>query len=176
VFIVRGFLDEPGCRVVRRAMDLGSTEAAEVLDGGTAGRIALRDEVRRAASIEVEQGVLDRIERRLDGQRDATGAYFGLTLTGREGTGFLRYRDGDFYRPHRDRGHIDAWPGAALRQVTVVVFLNDSGFTGGILRVGGTAVPPEAGTLVAFPSGTLHEVTTVLGGIRDTVVDWYLGE
>ena len=33
-------------------------------------------------------------------------------------------------------------------------------------------IHPRAGTLVAFLSSTLHEVTPVTAGVRDTVVDW----
>jgi predicted 2-oxoglutarate/Fe(II)-dependent dioxygenase YbiX len=161
-------------------MDLGSSDAAEILGdahgGGRVGGIGREDEVRRAESIEIDPGVLDQVERRLDQQRDLVGAFYGLTLTGREGAGFLRYPDGGFYRPHRDRGRSAAWPGAARRQVTVVVFLNASEFTGGLLRVADVDVPPETGLLVAFPSATRHEVTLVRGGTRDTVVDWFLGQ
>jgi predicted 2-oxoglutarate/Fe(II)-dependent dioxygenase YbiX len=180
LFVIRGFLDEAGCRAVRRAMDGGSSDAAEILDtdsgGGSGGDIVEADEVRRAASIDIAPDVLDRIERRLDGERATIGAFFDLTLTGREGAGFLRYHDGGFYRPHRDRAVIPAWPGAARRQVTVVVFLNAGGFTGGVLRVADIDVAPETGMLVAFPAGTVHEVTVVRGGTRDTVVDWFLGQ
>jgi predicted 2-oxoglutarate/Fe(II)-dependent dioxygenase YbiX len=34
-------------------------------------------------------------------------------------------------------------------------------------------VVPRAGTLVAFPSDTPHEVLPVTGGVRDAIVDWF---
>ena len=170
LYVVRGFLDAGLCHDVRAAMDRGTAEAAEVL----ADAITEQHDVRRAESIDVDPGVFTSIEQRLDEQLPAIEAFFGVPLNGREGAGLLRYRDGGFYRPHRDRGEDVAWPGAALRAITMVVFLNDDGFTGGVLRVGDTEVPPVAGTLVAFTADTLHEVTPVRGAPRDSVVDWCL--
>ncbi len=151
-------------------MDRGTVEAAEVI----ADAITEQHDVRRAESIDVDPGVIAGIEQRLDEQLPAIEAFFGVSLSGREGAGLLRYRDGGFYLPHRDRGYDAAWPGAAWRVITIVVFLNEDGFTGGVLRVGETDVAPVAGTLVAFPADTLHEVTPVRGAPRDSIVDWCL--
>jgi len=151
-------------------MDDGTAEAAEVL----AGSIAEQQDVRRADSIDINPVVLAAIEQRLDEQLPAVEAFFDLLLSGREGAGLLRYYDGGFYRPHRDQADEAAWPGAARRAITMVVFLNDDGFTGGVLRVGDADVPPVAGTLIAFPADMLHEVTPVRGAPRDSIVDWCL--
>jgi predicted 2-oxoglutarate/Fe(II)-dependent dioxygenase YbiX len=107
-----------------------------------------------------------------------------VTLNRREGAGFVRYPEGGFYRPHRDRGNDPGWEGAARRAIALVVFLNTSRavsptgeFDGGVLRLrlpdGDVDVTPEAGTLVAFSADVLHEVTEVRGGTRDTIVDWF---
>jgi SM-20-related protein len=170
ILVVRGFLDDQTCGAVREAMDAGIVEAAEVLSTG----IDERDDVRRAASIDVDAQILEEVERRLDAELDRVSAFFGTPLTGREGSGFLRYAPGGFYRPHRDRATVDSWPGAARRRVTAVIFLNAGGFSGGVLHIGDYAITPEAGMLAAFRAETLHEVTMVSGGVRDTVVDWYL--
>ena len=151
-------------------MDGGAIEAAEVL----ADDIEEADHVRRAASIEIDTAVVDDVEGRLDGARDSVAAFFGIALTGREGAGFLRYGPGGFYRPHQDRAVIESWPGAARRRVTAVVFLNSAEFTGGQLRVGDRNITPETGMLAAFAADLVHEVTMVDGGVRDTVVDWFL--
>jgi len=172
VLLIRRFLDLATCGVVRAGMDAGTADPAEVLDAG----IGQREDVRRAASIDVEPSVLDAVECQLDAARDQVSAFFGIALTGREGAGFLRYGPGGFYRPHRDRAEVAAWPGAARRRVTAVVFLNSTEFTGGVLRVGGQPVIPETGMLAAFLAETVHEVTPVYGGVRDTVVDWYLAD
>lgn len=71
--------------------------------------------------------------------------------------------------------------------MSVVVFLNDAAapitFEGGQLRLYGVLDParddlgvdlePRAGTLVAFRSDLLHEVTPITAGDRFTVVTWF---
>lgn len=174
------FLDPVTCARIRRAMDAGSADDAEVLEDG----IERRAEVRRAASIEIDPSVVAEIEQRFDVLRPAIAAFFATPLSGREGAGFLRYHDGGFYTAHRDRADVPAWPDAARRCIAVVAFLNgsrdggsDGDFDGGTLRVWMderiVEVTPRAGTVIAFPADLLHEVTMVRGGIRDAIVDWY---
>jgi predicted 2-oxoglutarate/Fe(II)-dependent dioxygenase YbiX len=162
-------------------MDRGASDPAEVLENS----IEHQDHVRRTLSIEVGAATLDRVERGLEEARDRLQALSGLTLGVREGTGFLRYLPGGFYRPHRDKGDLPAWPGAARRQLAVVVFLttsraagNPDGFAGGVLRLYPDEgepidVEPVEGLLVAFPATMLHEVTRVGDAVRDAVVDWF---
>ena len=183
MFVRRGFLDEEACARVRRAMNAGVPEPADVLGED----ISTDREVRRASHVEVDPDALRLIEERLDAVRDEVSAFFGIPLSEREGTSFLRYPPGGFFKRHRDWGQVPSWPGAARRQISVVVFLNTSTdadpsglFSGGTLTLipdaaGAPPVPvhARAGTLVAFPSVTLHEVTPVHAGIRDSVVDWF---
>jgi predicted 2-oxoglutarate/Fe(II)-dependent dioxygenase YbiX len=162
-------------------MNHAGAEPGEVL-GDTMAR---RDDVRRVASLEVDEETIAFVERRLDGQRAAIGAFFAWPLATREGSGFLRYGAGGFYAPHRDRGDVPAWPDAARRRVALVVFLNgsrdggaDGEFTGGLLRLfldepEPVTIVPREGLLVAFPADALHEVTRVEDGVRDAVVDWF---
>jgi predicted 2-oxoglutarate/Fe(II)-dependent dioxygenase YbiX len=160
-------------------MDAGTSESAEILHG----TIERRDHVRRASYVDVEPDVLEDVESRLDRRRAGIEAFFGIPLHKREGAGFVRYPDGGFYRPHRDRADVPSWPGAAQRRIAVVVFLNssreairDGDFDGGLLRLiehQPVDVPPRAGMLVAFRAELLHEVTVVRGGTRDAIVDWY---
>jgi predicted 2-oxoglutarate/Fe(II)-dependent dioxygenase YbiX len=182
IYIEPAFLDSAACERVRRAMDVGVAEQAEVL-GGTIER---RDELRRVMSIEPEGSVIRDVEERLETRRDAIARFFGVDLSEREGSGFLRYPPGGFYTPHRDRAAAASWPGAARRAVAVVIFLNGSldGEPGGEFR-GGTLrlfvnddvvdVEPRQGLLIAFSSDLLHEVTEVREGTRDAVVDWFYG-
>jgi SM-20-related protein len=184
VHVVPAFVDPDFCRRCRAAMDRGVPEEAEVLAAG----FEAQPEVRSTTHLDVDPAVLDAVERRLDACREAVGQVFGLPLTGREGAGFLRYRPGGFYLPHRDWADDSPWPDAARRRVAVVLFLNGSRrgdpkageFEGGTLRLfpeapgqPPVAVEPRAGTLVAFRADTLHEVTVVERGTRDAVVDWY---
>ncbi len=180
-YLLEGFLTAEECRACSRAMDVGAPDPAEVLGEG----ISPRDQVRRAETVDVAPEVLALVETRLDQARDRIARHFGLALTDREGTGFVRYQPGGFYRPHVDWSDSPAWPDAARRRVAAVVFLNGSRtadatgqFDGGVLRLlpdQGEAqdIVPRAGTLVAFPASLFHEVTTVENGVRDAAVDWF---
>lgn len=174
-------MDAPVCRRVQEAMDAGTREEAEVLADG----FELQQDVRRALQIDVDEAVLAMVDAVLDSMREPVAAFYGLSLPSREGASFLRYEHGGFYKPHVDRADVPSWPLTASRQVTVVLFLNSSraadpagGFGGGMLRLlpeddDPVEIIPTEGTLVAFPARTLHEVTRVISGHRDTVVDWF---
>jgi predicted 2-oxoglutarate/Fe(II)-dependent dioxygenase YbiX len=181
IFVAEHAMDEAACRRVRAAMDDGASEPAEILGG----EIEVAERERRASHIEVSEQVLGMVEACLDSQREAIGAFFGRTLRSREGPGLLRYEAGGFYGPHVDRAVVASWPQAAERAVAVVLFLEssrdvdaDGGFSGGLLRVYGDGttpvdIVPTRGTLVAFPADMLHEVTPVVEGTRNAVVDWF---
>jgi predicted 2-oxoglutarate/Fe(II)-dependent dioxygenase YbiX len=172
----RDFLSGAECDLVRAALDRGKREAAEVL-----GEQFVLDTAHRQASyVTVDRRTRSTIERRLEDVRAALEADLHRRLGPREGVGFLRYTSGGFFAPHRDCGDVPAWPGAARRAVSIVVFLNSAGrdFDGGTLRLmtdDPIEVVPAAGTLVAFPSACLHEVRPVTRGIRDVIVDWFYG-
>jgi predicted 2-oxoglutarate/Fe(II)-dependent dioxygenase YbiX len=177
------FLDADLCARIRAAMDRGATEPAEVL-GVEFGH---EPHVRRASTVNVEAETLKLVEKRLDDLRTQLSDRYATRLGAREGASFLRYGEGGFYRPHRDRGVVASWPAAAHRRIALVLFLNsarrvdESGvFDGGSLLVfsdepdePAVEIHPRAGLLVAFPATHLHEVTTVERGVRDTVVDWF---
>ncbi len=170
-------------------MDRGRPESAEVLLASGDGQdgVDVRDQVRRAGAVEVSAGVRAEVERLLDEQLPTMAAFFGVDLLEREGSGFVRYGPGGFYRQHQDWAELPAWPDAARRQIAAVLFLNSAReadplgeFDGGQLHLYSddptlppTAVVPREGTLVAFPARQWHEVTAVRGGTRDVVVDWY---
>lgn len=179
IYLDRHFLDATACRRIRAAMDRGEAEPAEVLRGG----LALDAAVRSASYIEVDAEIRASVESRLDAVRTTLAEWLSMPLEAREGAGFVRYPPGGFYRPHRDRGVDPEWDGARQRRIAVVVFLNssrerpqDDEFSGGILRLLGDRavdVVPARGSLVAFRAEALHEVTPVIAGARDVVVDWF---
>ena len=179
IFKQAGFLAAAQCVEIRRGMDAGDIEPAEVLAAGVQRDV----QVRVASLIEPPENLARDIEAMLDGCRNRVAEVLRLSLSEREGAGCIRYPAGGFYRAHRDRGNHPQWEPAARRAAAVVVFLNtsranggDGEFDGGILRLhlpqGTIDVVPEAGLLVAFPADVLHEVTEVRDGTRDTIVDW----
>ena len=184
--ILSDFLGTHLCRRVRKAMDRGVVEPAEILGGGP----ALDPETRRASSIEIDESTLASVEARLDEARAYLSARCGVPLGGREGAGFIRYSQGGFYRKHHDRAADADWPGAASRLISVIVFLNSASdeatpdtFCGGELVIypgerpdrlcDPMTITPREGTLVAFDAERLHEVRPVAAGSRDVIVDWY---
>jgi predicted 2-oxoglutarate/Fe(II)-dependent dioxygenase YbiX len=182
IFIAPHVMDAPGCRRVQTAMDSGTAEPAEVL----ADAVEVQDEVRRASQIDVSDVVLAMVDTKLDHMRESISQFYGVSLHGREGTSFLRYDVGGFYKRHVDRAHVTSWPMTARRKVTVVLFLESSrdaelsgGFSGGVLRLypddlsRPVDVTPTRGTLVAFPAEMPHEITRITAGRRDTIVDWF---
>ena len=181
IFIAERAMDDATCRRVQGAMDIGVREPTEVIEGA----MTLAEDVRRASHIEVPDAIFELIDEHLDAQRDAISAFFGQPLETREGVSLLRYEPGGFYKPHVDRADLPAWPPAARRAFTVILFLDSSrdgdaegSFSGGVLRLypDGDDTPldivPRRGMLVAFPADTVHEVSLVIDGHRDTVVDW----
>ena len=180
LFKLGGFLTPEQCLAIRRGMDRGEVEPAEILGRGIHREVG----VRAAALIDPDLDVVRGVELRLESCRERVAGALDMTLSEREGAGFVRYPVGGFYKPHRDRGDDPEWDGAARRAVALVLFLNtsrDSGlegeFDGGVLRLffaqAQVDVAPEAGLLVAFSADVLHEVTDVRGGTRDAIVDWF---
>jgi SM-20-related protein len=181
IFAAEHAMDDATCRRVQAAMDVGVREPSEVIED----EMALVEDVRRASHIEVPPAIFELIDTHLDAQRDAIAAFFDKPLEGREGVNLLRYEAGGFYKPHVDRADLPAWPPAARRAFTAILFLDSAreadpsgGFSGGVLRLlpGDAAaidIVPQRGLLVAFPADTVHEVLPVADGHRDTVVDWF---
>jgi len=157
-------------------MDEGEIEPAEILP--VVGAAAHREDVRHAASIDVNDEALAEVEANLERSRETLARFFDIALTSREGPGFLRYSAGGFYKPHRDRAPSSVWPDAERRRLTLVLFLNDD-FHGGELRLrperaSPVVIHPRTGTLIAFDAAVVHEVLPVTEGRRYTVVDWWL--
>ena len=153
-------MDDATCRRVQAAMDVGVREPSEVIED----ELALVEDVRRASHIEVPPAIFELIDAHLDAQRDAIGAFFEWEIEGREGVNLLRYDPGGFYKPHIDRADLPAWPPAARRALTVVLFLESAreadpagGFSGGVLQLfpddgEPVEIVPRRGMLVAFPA------------------------
>jgi SM-20-related protein len=187
LFVKEAFLDDALLRQVRQAIADDAGDPAEVLDVGN-DALRVSAEVRRVWDVTLpgalEEAVLDRLE----SLRDEFERWCQRPLERCHGLAALRYPTGAFYRTHRDAsGHADAL-GLHRRAVSVVVFVNSgeghagAEFSGGTLRLhelvdgddDGLDVSPEAGTLVAFPSSLLHEVTPVEHGERYSLVAWLM--
>ncbi|MGE0043982.1 MAG: 2OG-Fe(II) oxygenase [Vicinamibacterales bacterium] len=187
VFVRDGFLPaRRSALLTRQAVTAPGEPGVVGVDGGT----AVARDVRRVETLDISRRLAADLERRIRGIRPEIEAYFGLPLGWSEPVTVLRYRAGDFYRPHRDRvGSLD--PFYRSRRISAVLFANgpapapdDDGFTGGALRFHDIAsddegyscavdLVPAAGSFVAFRSETLHEVLPVEDGVRVTAVTWF---
>lgn len=107
--------------------------------------------------------------------------FFKFDLWGfRESFQFTKYKSpGGKFTAHTDRG-INF---QSVRKLSITIQLSDpKKYTGGKLKIiqgyekDAQLYPPnEQGTLIAFPSFVLHEVTPVTKGERYSLVNWIAG-
>ena len=104
--------------------------------------------------------------------------FFGFNLSGiTEGLQFTNYS-----APTGNYGkHVDRALDFTVRKLSMSIQLSDPTlYRGGdlLLHEGeeGTPMPKEQGTLILFPSYTLHEITPIIEGERNSLVTWLTGE
>lgn len=78
--------------------------------------------------------------------------------------------------------HIDKVSGGRLRKLSIVLQLTDpTEYEGGDFQIMNSGeyspdnAPRERGTLLVFPSYTLHRVTPITKGTRNSIVGWIAG-
>lgn len=187
LFIRRWFLAEDRLDRWRDALltATGDRAAVQTAPGGT---LAVADEVRRAWELELPDDLHDHVIERLASVHAELEAFFAVPLEPCHAVAALRYPPGSYYRTHRDRSAEPDRHELHRRAVSIVLFVNsggppDAAFGGGTLRLhevedvpsGLYDLTPAAGTMVAFPSWQLHEVTPVEWGTRLSLVTWLLG-
>lgn len=104
--------------------------------------------------------------------------FFDFDLWGfSEGLQFTRYSSpGGKYDDH-----IDCIQGGPVRKLSVVVQLTDeTTYDGGNFEIFDSKTPTQLrrdkGTLLLFPSYSLHRVTPVTSGVRHSLVGWITGK
>tara|TARA_R110002020_G_C16256325_1_gene770153 strand:- start:783 stop:1370 length:588 start_codon:yes stop_codon:yes gene_type:complete len=109
---------------------------------------------------------------------DLNKRYFGFDIFGfNEGLQFTNYKaPSDKYGKHIDRAL-----GINVRKLSLSIQLNDpKDYEGGELWLyddeKGMEMKKEQGTLILFPSYTLHEVKPVIKGERNSLVTWVTGK
>jgi predicted 2-oxoglutarate/Fe(II)-dependent dioxygenase YbiX len=184
------FLERDLCAEIRQEMATAGEVAATVR--GADRSYAVDQQSRRTNWAEVSEETSSLVSERLMSLRKEVAEVFGVEVSDVQRPQFLRYREGDFFAAHQDRGSDRKGAEfAQQRQVSVVIFLNDETneprpdtYEGGALtlfglldsgddRNVGLPVTGEAGALIGFPSEMLHEVTPITRGERFTVVSWF---
>lgn len=107
--------------------------------------------------------------------RDVNDTFWRLDFTHMDNVEVLRYQPGGHYRPH-----VDWTQGLTTRKLSIVVMLSDpADYEGGELLLHSRAepyvAPRERGSIVLFPSWTLHGVQPVTAGERRVATCWVHG-
>ena len=187
LFVQDGFLDEDTLQ--RLSDEMRSSEAVPA----TVARSS-SDDVdeghRRSKWANVSDETLESVRERLVALRPALEAHFEQPLGECQKLQFLVYREGDFFRAHRDNSRNEKTSDYAReREVSVVTFVTgegeEDGYDGGALEFfdlmqheasgskPGLPLSGEPGLLVAFDSTMVHGVTPVTRGERYTIVTWF---
>lgn len=187
--VVREFLPRQWCQRTARKMPM--LRAASPALVHREGEYAIDESARKTKIVRLPQRIANRAQHRVTALRARLAEHFGIPLGEPEKMQWLGYRPGDFFRAHRDSNPAQtSQPAVRTRKVSVVLFLNDGGNTadadyegGQLVLYGmnndpawdkfGASVEARAGMLIAFPSGTRHEVTQVTRGYRATAVTWF---
>src|SRR5437867_7768510 len=98
MFVLPEFWGPSHCIRIRTAMDRGRASQAEIYADG----YRVDEEVRRAFEVDVDDEIVEEVQRAMDGARSKVAQCFDTQLVGEEGPGFLRYVPGGFYGVHRD--------------------------------------------------------------------------
>ena len=154
-----------------------ATEQAQI-GGGSGGRV--NDEIRRS-----ELNWLNKdpecawvFERLADMAASLNADYFGFELTGFgepiQLTNYHEARQGTYV------WHQDFGSSGISRKLSIVLQLSDpSEYEGGELQIltkkEPTSIQKKRGLITVFPAWTLHQVTPVTKGTRQTLVAWISG-
>ncbi|MDQ3820253.1 MAG: 2OG-Fe(II) oxygenase [Acidobacteriota bacterium] len=140
----------------------GGFNPATRADARSASVLALRaeSEIRREFDAKME-GVIKPLVRDV----------WRICLKQHSETHFVRYAEGNFYRPHSDTGI-----NRTDRHFTVLCYLNDD-FEGGETNFPelNYKVRPRRGKAIVFPAGYLHGAEPVLSGEKYVLVSWLIG-
>lgn len=92
---------------------------------------------------------------------------FGITSISLGSIKVVRYREGDYFAPHRDYIEYD---NGIVYKTAIIQLSDEEDYTGGTLKVRGVPKSNKQGSLTLFNSSELHEVTEVTRGERFSLV------
>ena len=188
LYLITNFLSSRICDEIIAELARAPEAAAPVY--GLSQQGSVDERVRKVTQLMPSVETIQHVKQRLSETQEEVASHFGIALYSYEEPQFLRYRVGDFFVAHQDGN-----TGLLLsdreqsRKISLVIFLNNQAeipqadtYVGGSLtfsewRPGRTQgqyqLTGKAGTLVAFPAETTHEVTPVMWGERYSIVSWY---
>jgi predicted 2-oxoglutarate/Fe(II)-dependent dioxygenase YbiX len=178
------FLSEAECALVRSRIEGSELTRTRVVHGSD----VVENEGRRRtlrAELPDEDPAAQLVEGRLAALKTRLEGHFGCPLAAWQRPDFLVYRTGDFFKAHADTQAYEGAPDFLVdRKITTVVFLGAQDgpeadealvFHDLLPGLAGRGYPARLrpGTLVAFPSDVVHEVTPVQAASRYTLVTWF---
>jgi len=187
LFVRRDYLDSALCDALRREI-AAAPERLSTVAAPTSDAIDLA--YRKSVSAQVSEESRLRLHARMQELLPTLAKQFDAPLIGYQPSQFLRYRAGDYFRPHADN-EMGGPDYVTQRRVSTVIFLNaesaepgSDSFGGGRLtffglmgdsRAEGVGFPLaiEKGMLIAFRSDLIHSVTPVTVGERCSIVNWF---
>jgi SM-20-related protein len=190
LFRVRNFLSPEDCLEFSQHFHQAHRYSATV--SNPLGLNLVDERTRRTQSVILSSAITEFFKKRFLALMPELKQHFDTRLDNLQTPQFLRYKRGDFFRPHQDSSNYSGHGiGLRSRSVSAVLFLNSQSkfpepecFCGGelclyfphrlpepLLRI-----RAEAGLLVAFRSSVIHEVRPVTHGERYNVVAWYVDD
>ncbi len=180
---------DPSILVALRAGLVGATSHEATVRAAGEDQVVHR--IRRTRRVAVADGLTELAQRGFADLRPRLEARFSVGLGACETPQFLRYERGDRFAAHQDSSSDPAdGDSPARRRVSAVLLLGSDagpaagGRRGGVLTFFDTSatatwqtcrvpVDAAAGSVIAFPSDLVHEVTPVRSGTRLSVVTWF---
>jgi SM-20-related protein len=186
VAIAEDFLGFDECEALVREMAASGKERAQLV---RAGESILDQSIRHCFDHHLSAATKDRFRVRLEAFFDANRAAFASDADYLYGPYFMTYEKGSFFRAHRDvANHKNDPLRLAAHRWSLLLYLNGREpvaqlptFDGGALVVYETdpklrdrrvVIVPRPGMLLLFRSSLMHEVATVLDGVRYAVAGW----
>jgi SM-20-related protein len=192
LFVTTDFFDRETCARIRAAVQNAPAMPGDV--GLQNGQYAIDETIRKVLCADVPAPMMAFVEDRLHALKPALESHFQTPLDDHAAPQFLIYKEGAFYRPHRDsRTDSSGALFSKARQVSVSIFLNGESDTpepisycGGSLTFYGLfnssssakigfPLVGESGLLVAFRANLLHGVAPITHGVRYSIVTWFRG-
>jgi predicted 2-oxoglutarate/Fe(II)-dependent dioxygenase YbiX len=189
LYVVKGFLTPVECAQLRSEIRQSASSATTVKKGD---KFELDETTRKVHKAKISDTTKASISERMFAMIPALSKHFAANLTSGETPQFLIYRNGYFYTQHIDTNIDPKAPNwLKARKVSMIIFLNNQSdsvqedtYCGGALvfyglmkgagwENKGFPMIGQEGTMIAFASDVLHEVTPVTDGVRYTVVTWF---
>jgi SM-20-related protein len=179
LLVREGFFDKSTCEDIVAAMCSSESGPATLYGRTESGTID--NNIRRSLKCQLSPTIANLVNKKLCESTSEIEQHFSVKVRECEEPQFLHYRVGDFFVAHQDGNTGLLRLDQENRRVSVVIFLSSSD-----AHCGGELVfhdyreqrrfafsMEKAGTLIAFPSETTHEVTPLISGERFSIACWY---